>query len=133
VELRSSSRTRDYISCTSPPSNSFLTLSELSSISRGQQPRCSSRAPSPDSSTAARAWLEALVMCVVGPGILAAGSASHSSHLRPPPPPPPWPSATLHLSGAHFIGASICRGSGSCEMWRRRDLRPRADPVPKRP
>lgn len=91
-------------------SNSFLTLSESSSISRGHQPRCRSRALSPDSSTAAR--LEVPIMCVVGPGIPAARSASPSSHPHPPPPPPPRPSATpSHLPGAHCLGASICRVS----------------------
>lgn len=91
-------------------SNSFLTLSESSSISRGHQPRCRSRALSPDSSTAAR--LVVPIMCVVGPGIPAARSASPSSHPHPPPPPPPRPSATpSHLPGAHCLGASICRVS----------------------
>ena len=55
----------------------------------GRYPRCSSRAPSLDSSAAAR--LEVFVMCAISPGIPAARSTS-PSHLRPFA-----AAATLHL------------------------------------
>lgn len=67
-------------------------VNRAQAYSRGLYPRCSLRAPSLDSSAAAR--LEVFVMCAISTGIPAAKSTP-LLHLISTPPPPLQPSISL--------------------------------------